>query len=57
MFNSLLLCIYTWRPQELSSQLLDKQHNFIFGLVGACADKIQLRFQKRSHAAEERMKR
>ena len=24
-------------------QLLDKQHNFIFGLAGASADKIQLR--------------
>ena len=34
-------------------QLLDEQPNFIFGLAGACADKIQLRFQKRSHAAVE----
>ena len=34
-------------------QLLDKQHNFIFGLAGAGADKIRLRFQKRSHAAVE----
>jgi hypothetical protein len=37
-----------------SFQLLDKQPNFVrqksdavFGLAGACADKIQLRFQKR----------
>jgi hypothetical protein len=36
-----------------SFQLLDKQPNFVFGLAGACADKIQLRFQKRSHAAAE----
>jgi hypothetical protein len=32
---------------------LEKQPNFIFGLAGACEDKIQLRIQKRSHAAEE----
>jgi hypothetical protein len=32
---------------------LDKQPNFVFGLAGACADKIQLRFQKRSLAAAE----
>jgi hypothetical protein len=36
-----------------SFQLLDKQPNFVFGLAGACADKIQLRFQKRSLAAAE----
>ncbi len=41
------------KTHTLSSQLLDKQHNFIFGVAGACADKIQLRFQKRSHAAAE----
>jgi len=35
---------------------LEKQPNFIFGLVRACADKIQLRFQKRSLAAAERKK-
>jgi hypothetical protein len=34
-----------------SFQLLDKQPNFVFGLARACADKIQLRFQKRSLAA------
>jgi hypothetical protein len=32
---------------------LDKQPNFVFGLAGACADKIQLRFQKRGLAAAE----
>ena len=36
-----------------SFQLLDKQPNFVFGLAGARADKIQLRFQKRSLAAAE----
>ena len=41
------------RPHTTSFQLLDKQPNFVFGLAGACADKIQLRFQKRSLAAAE----
>ena len=51
------VCIYTWRSHALSFQLLDKQDNFTVGLVVACEGKIQLRFQKRSHAAEEPRKR
>ena len=42
-----------WGPHTFHFQLLDKQPNFVFGLAGACADKIQLRFQKRSLAAAE----
>ena len=32
-----------WQWHKLFFQLLDKQPNFIFGLVGVCGDKIQLR--------------
>ncbi len=32
-----------WQWHQLFFQLLDKQPNFVFGLVRVCADKIQLR--------------
>ena len=31
------LSMICWRSYKLSSQLLEKQHNFIFGPAGACA--------------------
>ena len=37
------LSIGHWGWHQLFFQLLDKQPNFVFGLVRVCADKIQLR--------------